>query len=270
MASLIGSRAKRVAMLAGVLPHARPFGAQHQRDSRRAECVLEVGVGFAGEADPPEARLADFLQRSGEIDHPHPRHPLERAGRGLGDDSAFRRRMAVLGDDSDRSERRCRAQDGADIMRIGDLVEDQQNGALAGAAFRRPSSQTSSSGSTSMTTPWCGASCGTSRPRSATSASVTGTSLGNCMKAAASRVAQAFSTLRSGLSSAAATACLPHSRGPVGGPVALMRFLPPRHPTALSCRERALSQLRSAAELSATRIRRWLRQTPTTRMSRIG
>ena len=33
------------------------------------------------------------------------------------------------------------------------------------------------------------------------------------MKPAASRVAQALSTLRWGLSSAAATACLPHNRG---------------------------------------------------------
>ena len=83
-------------------------------------------------------------------------------------------RMAVLGDDPDRPERRRRAQDRADIMRVGDLVEDQQDRALAGASARISPSQTSSSGSTSITTPWCGASLGTSRPRSGASARVTG------------------------------------------------------------------------------------------------
>ena len=42
--------------------------------------------------------------------------------------------MPVLGDDPDRSERRGRAQDRADVMRVGDLVEDQQHGALSRAA----------------------------------------------------------------------------------------------------------------------------------------
>ena len=40
--------------------------------------------------------------------------------------------MAVLRDDPDRAERRRRAQDRADIMRIGDLVEHQQHPALRG------------------------------------------------------------------------------------------------------------------------------------------
>jgi hypothetical protein len=30
--------------------------------------------GVAGEADPPEARLGDLLERAGQIDHAHPRH----------------------------------------------------------------------------------------------------------------------------------------------------------------------------------------------------
>src|SRR5687767_7016292 len=53
----------------------------------------------------------------------------------------------------------------------------------------------------------------------------TGSSLGKFMKAAASRVDQAFSTLRSGLSSAAATACLPQKRGRFGLPPVLPLFL---------------------------------------------
>src|SRR4051812_42054792 len=42
--------------------------------------------------------------------------------------------MAVLGDDSGRSERGGRAQDRADIMRIGDLVEDEQDRAIERAS----------------------------------------------------------------------------------------------------------------------------------------
>ena len=38
--------------------------------------------------------------------------------------------MAVLGDDADRAERGGRAQDRADIVRVGDLVEHQQDRAL--------------------------------------------------------------------------------------------------------------------------------------------
>ena len=63
---------QRVAMLARVGPQARPFGAEHQRDARRAERVLELRVGVAGQADPPEAGLADLLERAGEVDDARP------------------------------------------------------------------------------------------------------------------------------------------------------------------------------------------------------
>ena len=42
------------------------------------------------------------------------------------------RRVAVLGDDFDRAERRRRAKDCTDIMRIGYLVEDKKDRAFAG------------------------------------------------------------------------------------------------------------------------------------------
>ncbi len=113
-------------MLAGVVPHAFALGAQHQRHPLRAERVLELGFGIPGEPDPPEPRLGNLIERSGEVDDPGPRHPLERAGRRLGDHPAFRRRMAVLGDDAERPERRRGAEDGADIVGVGHLVEHQQ------------------------------------------------------------------------------------------------------------------------------------------------
>ena len=38
-----------------------------------------VALGLAGQADPPVTRLGHFLERAGQVDHPHPRHDLERA-----------------------------------------------------------------------------------------------------------------------------------------------------------------------------------------------
>ncbi len=111
-----------------------PFGAQHKRDARRPERLFEIHLRFAGKPDAPEAGFADLLERAREVDHPRPRHALQRARRRFGERAAFGRRMAVLGDDPDGSERRRRAQDRADIVRVGDLVENQEQGALAGVA----------------------------------------------------------------------------------------------------------------------------------------
>ena len=131
---LIGSRARasQCSRVLGRRPG--PFGTEHQRDPRRSERILELRLRFAGQADPPEAGVANFLERAGEVDDPRPRHALERPGRGFGQRPAFGRGVAVLRDDSDRPERRGRAQDRADIMRIGDLVEHQQDRAIAGLA----------------------------------------------------------------------------------------------------------------------------------------
>ncbi len=65
--------------------------------------------------------------------------------------------------------------------------------------------------------PWCGASRGTSRPRSAPSAKVTGIAVGMSYCAAASRVTQIRWMCRSGLASAAATAWRPQKRGRFSG-----------------------------------------------------
>ena len=51
---------------------------------------------------------------------------LERAAGGLGERPGFGRRVPVLGDDAERVERRRRAQDRADIVGVGDMVEHEQ------------------------------------------------------------------------------------------------------------------------------------------------
>src|SRR5947209_1922179 len=124
---------KGVAMLAAVVPEARAFRAEHECYTRRAKRVLEIGVGFASEADAPKSSLADFVEGSGKIDHPRPRHSFERSRRCLGQRSAFWRGVTVLGDDADRSEGRRRAQDRADVMRVGDLIEHEQHRAFVRA-----------------------------------------------------------------------------------------------------------------------------------------
>jgi hypothetical protein len=119
-------------MLSGVGPEARALRAEHERDPWRAERLPKVGIGVAREPYAPEAGVSDLFERARQIDDSDPRHPLERSGCRFGDDAAFGGRVAVLGHDSERAECRRRAEDRADVVRIGDLVEDEQHGALAG------------------------------------------------------------------------------------------------------------------------------------------
>ncbi len=116
----------------GVLPHPLPFGAEHQRHPGRPDRFGQRRFGVAGQADPPEAGLGHLVQRSGKIDHPHPGHTFQSAARRLGQGPRFGRGVPVLGDQGESVEGRSRAKDGADIVRIGDLVEDQKRPPLGG------------------------------------------------------------------------------------------------------------------------------------------
>jgi len=117
-------------MLAGVEPEARPFCAEHERDTLWPQCVLEIDVSVPGEADAPETSLADLFERPGKVDDADPRHALQRSRRRLGKGTALGRGMAILRDDSDRPEGRRGTKDRADIVRVGDLVEHQKDRAL--------------------------------------------------------------------------------------------------------------------------------------------
>ena len=177
--------------------------------------------------------------------------------------------MAVLGDDSDRSERRGRAQDRADIVRIGDLVEHQQNGALA--APRQEFVEPDVLERLDLDHHALVRRVVRHQPAEVgRSASVTGTSFGKLHEARASRVAQARSTLRSGLSSAAATACLPHKRGRLAVPWLWCDFL--RRDMRAPMRERRAPRKSAAAvaALGVVAFAGMLRQVPTARMRKIG
>ncbi len=86
----------------------------------------------AGQGHAPEAEFGQFVERAGDIDHGEIGHDVERSGRGFGQHARFRRGMAVLHDDGRDAEGGCRAQDGADIVRIGNLVEHQHDAAALG------------------------------------------------------------------------------------------------------------------------------------------
>ena len=107
---------------------AQPFslGAEHERDGACGQGLADGRFRLAGEAEAPVAGLGHFLERASEIDHAHPRHDLECARGRFGDHPTFGRGVAVLRDQRGGIERRGRAQDRADVVRIGHLVENHQ------------------------------------------------------------------------------------------------------------------------------------------------
>ena len=115
--------AEKVAMLAGEAPEAAALGAQHQRDARRQ---VELGQGafrLLLQPQAPEPGLFDLLQRPGKVGDAQERHLLERARGCLGQHAGHRRRAVLRHQHGQRAEGGGRAQDGADIVRVGHLVE---------------------------------------------------------------------------------------------------------------------------------------------------
>ena len=117
-------------MFPRVWPQPWPFGSEHQRDTSGSERLLQFGLGVASQTDPPETGVADLLERPGEVHDARPRHALERTRCRLGDDSALGRRMPILCYNADCAKGGGGPQDGTHIVRVRDLVEDQQDGFL--------------------------------------------------------------------------------------------------------------------------------------------
>ena len=87
--------------------------------------------GVAVEADNSEAGGLQLVERPRQVRHEGDRHEFQRAGRGFGEDAIERRAVPARHDQARGSEHGRRAQDGADVMRVGDLIEHQQ-GSRAG------------------------------------------------------------------------------------------------------------------------------------------
>ena len=114
------------------LAQALALGAEHQRERRAQRQSGEVVPRRS--LSRPITRKPRCLQRgqpARQVLHVDQRHVLERAGGGLGQHAGRLRAVARRGDDAVGGEGGGRAEDGADIVRIGDLVEHQHD-AVAG------------------------------------------------------------------------------------------------------------------------------------------
>ena len=86
---------------------------------------------FAVEPDERIAHLAQRPHRVGKVRDPQIGLALERPGGGFGERPGLGRRMPVRRDHGAGAEHLGRAQDGADIVRVGDPVEQQHQGRVS-------------------------------------------------------------------------------------------------------------------------------------------
>ena len=87
---------------------------------------FERFASFLGEADARERALAEFGQGAGEIRHEDDGNNVERAARRFGQRASERRAVPVMQHETNRPEGRSRAQDRADILRVCDLIEHDE------------------------------------------------------------------------------------------------------------------------------------------------
>ncbi len=84
-----------------------------------------LGVGIEAHAAPAE--FGQLLHRAREVGRPHHRDHVRGAGRRLGQCAGERRGVPVLHHHAARAERCGRAQDGADVLGVGHLVQHQDH-----------------------------------------------------------------------------------------------------------------------------------------------
>ena len=119
--------AQSVAMLLAQLTQTYALGAEHECERPCQRSRLQRHITFLGESDARIAKLAEFGESLGKILDEHDGHDVERAARDLGE-RAGEWRAVPLG----QNETRCaegggRAEHGADIMRIGDLIQHDED-----------------------------------------------------------------------------------------------------------------------------------------------
>ena len=141
MAPSVAMRHEPVAALARQLAQALALRAQHQRRALRPGQRLDARrCASSSRPMTVHAELLQLGQRAGEVLHQRDRHMLERAGGRLGQRAVERRAVAARHDEAAGAERRGRAQDGADVVRVGDLVEHDEGPAGAAPRPARPAS----------------------------------------------------------------------------------------------------------------------------------
>ena len=97
---------------------------------------FERFVRFSGQADPPKARFGNFIERAGQINHPHPWHDFERARGRFGHDAGFARRVSGRGDHRIGADHDARLDEdaGAKAHAIADLHAARRDDGWAKAA----------------------------------------------------------------------------------------------------------------------------------------
>ena len=113
-------------MFLDIAAHPVAFGSKNKCVPPRGQRVGQRNLRVTRQSDAPVTGFGDFFQRPRQIDDPNPRRDFKRTRCRLGKRTRFRRRMAVLSDDRDCAERSRSSEYRADILRVGNLIEDQQ------------------------------------------------------------------------------------------------------------------------------------------------
>src|SRR5438067_8772724 len=107
-------------------PHAGSFAAQHQRGGRSQVHLAKLLVAVRSERDGPDTLLLQLLERSGEVRHAGHRKVLQRSCRGLGHRGRDAGGAIPGHHHAVRPERMRAADQRAQVLRVGDAVEDEQ------------------------------------------------------------------------------------------------------------------------------------------------
>lgn len=117
---------KAIAGLRGERPEALAFGAENQGDRARKLGIVESVYCGSTEADDGDAILLQLREQAGEVLGEVHRHVFQGA-RGRLCKGAVEWRTVAPGHDQASAAEYCRrAQNGADVMRVGDLIEDHE------------------------------------------------------------------------------------------------------------------------------------------------
>jgi hypothetical protein len=120
-----------VAGLARELAHAVAFGAQHQGDRAFQIHLVQRLRRIVAGADDPDVALLQFVERARQVGHHEVRHGLGRAAGHLGHGGVDAGGMVLRGNHGMGAGAIGHAQAGAEVVRVGDAVEHQQQRRLA-------------------------------------------------------------------------------------------------------------------------------------------
>ena len=118
----------------GMLTRKSQFSAIGADDNGRRALeigVIEPGRSLGGSAEHPDALLFQILQQGRDIGHPCHRHIADGSGGGLGHNGRQTGAAALGDDDPVGSGALGGAEDGPQIVGVGDLVAHHQQGLLA-------------------------------------------------------------------------------------------------------------------------------------------